>query len=167
MMQFTHYIASRIGYCRAASLGRLMYEGRWLEPQSLMLRESIQRWVASAVTGEVTVRLRRGDDWTIVDTSGPAFSYHPEKLSMERTEDAAFGPVDRIGQLTMRNLDIADSRAKLELYAGQGLLGRDAVALVGELTPGGAKAISANPAAADVDEQDVALDRAAMEFGTD
>ncbi len=88
-----------------------------------MVRESIQRWVASAVTGEVTVRLRRGDDWSIVDTTGPAFSYHPEKLSMERTEDAAFGPVDRIGQLTMRNLDIADSRAKLELYAAQGLLG--------------------------------------------
>jgi argininosuccinate synthase len=148
-------------------LGRLLYEGRWLDPQSLMLRESLQRWVASAVTGEVAVRLRRGDDWTIMDTSGPAFSYHPEKLSMERTEDAAFGPVDRIGQLTMRNLDIADSRAKLELYAGQGLLGVDVVELMGELTPGGAQAISANPAAADVDEQDEALDRAAMEFGTD
>ena len=148
-------------------LGRLLYEGRWLDPQSLMLRESLQRWVASAVTGEVTVRLRRGDDWTIINTDGPAFSYHPEKLSMERTEDAAFGPVDRIGQLTMRNLDIADSRAKLELYAGQGLLGVDVVELMGELTPGGAQAISANPAAADVDEQDDALDRAAMEFGTD
>ena len=128
-------------------LGRLLYEGRWLDPQSLMVRESLQRWVASAVTGEVTMRLRRGDDWSIVDTAGPAFSYHPEKLSMERTEDAAFGPVDRIGQLTMRNLDIADSRAKLELYAAQGLLGADAHELVGELTPGGAAAISANPAA--------------------
>jgi argininosuccinate synthase len=148
-------------------LGRLLYEGRWLDPQSLMIRESIQRWVASAVTGEVTLRLRRGDDWSIVDTTGPAFSYHPEKLSMERTEDAAFGPVDRIGQLTMRNLDIADSRAKLELYATQGLLGPDATELVGELAPGGAEAIAANPAAADVDSEDDLLDRAAMEFGTD
>src|SRR5919197_1250828 len=98
-------------------LGRLLYEGRWLDPQALMLRESIQRWIASVVTGEVTLRLRRGEDYSILATSGPAFSYHPDKLSMERTEDAAFGPVDRIGQLTMRNLDIADSRAKLETYA--------------------------------------------------
>src|SRR5690606_36577968 len=97
-------------------LGRLMYEGRWLDPQSLMLRESIQRWVGTAITGEVTLRLRRGEDYTILDTSGPAFSYHPDKLSMERTEDSAFGPVDRIGQLTMRNLDIADSRTRLEQY---------------------------------------------------
>jgi len=148
-------------------LGRLLYEGRWLDPQSLMLRESLQRWVASAVTGDVTLRLRRGDDWSVVNTKGPAFSYHPEKLSMERTEDAAFGPVDRIGQLTMRNLDIADSRAKLELYAGQGLLDSRAAQLVGELAPGGATAIAANPAAADVDNADDALDRAAMEFGTD
>src|SRR5690349_2289400 len=154
-------------HAEGRKLGRLLYEGRWLDPQSLMVRESLQRWVASAVTGEVTLRLRRGDDWSIVSTSGPAFSYHPEKLSMERTEDAAFGPVDRIGQLTMRNLDIADSRAKLELYAAQGLLGSDAHELVGELAPGGAAAISANPAAADVDERDDALDRAAMEFGTD
>ena len=86
-----------------------------------MLRESIQRWVASLVTGEVTLRLRRGEDYTILRTDGPAFSYHPEKLSMERTENAAFGPTDRIGQLTMRNLDIADSRAKLEQYAAQPL----------------------------------------------
>jgi argininosuccinate synthase len=148
-------------------LGRLLYEGRWLDPQSLMLRESLQRWVASAVTGEVTLRLRRGEDYTIVDTRGPAFSYHPEKLSMERTEDAAFGPVDRIGQLTMRNLDIADSRAKLELYAAQGQLVARHQDLVGELEPGGARAISANPLAVDVDEQDDALDRAAMESGTD
>ena len=101
-------------------LGRLMYEGRWLDPQSLMLRESIQKWVGSAVTGEVTLRLRRGDDYTIVDTSGPSLSYHPEKLSMERTEDSAFGPADRIGQLTMRNLDIQDTRPKLDLYRKQG-----------------------------------------------
>ena len=148
-------------------LGRLLYEGRWLDPQALMVRESIQRWIASAVTGEVTLRLRRGDDWSVVNTAGPAFSYHPEKLSMERTEDAAFGPVDRIGQLTMRNLDIADSRAKLELYAAQGLLGADARELVGELAPGGAAAISANPSAGGSDGDDDALDRAAMEFGTD
>jgi argininosuccinate synthase len=154
-------------HAEGRKLGRLLYEGRWLDPQALMVRESIQRWIASAVTGEVTIRLRRGDDWSIVGTAGPAFSYHPEKLSMERTEDAAFGPVDRIGQLTMRNLDIADSRAKLELYAAQGLLGADAHELVGELTPGGAAAISANPAAVGLDEQDEALDRAAMEFGTD
>ena len=98
-------------------LGRLLYEGRWLDPQSLMLRESLQRWVGTAVTGEVTLRLRRGKDYSILGTTGPELSYHPEKLSMERTEDPAFGPADRIGQLTMRNLDIADSRAKLELYA--------------------------------------------------
>ena len=101
-------------------LGRLLYEGRWLDPQSLMLRESLTRWVASAVSGEVTLRLRRGDDYSIIDTRGDGFSYHPEKLSMERTESAAFGPTDRIGQLTMRNLDIADTRAKLEMYRAQG-----------------------------------------------
>jgi len=99
-------------------LGRLLYEGRWLDPQALMLQDSITRWVARAVTGEVTIRLRRGEDYTIVNTRGPHLSYHPDRLSMERTEDAAFGPVDRIGQLTMRNLDIADSRQKLELTPG-------------------------------------------------
>jgi len=104
-------------------LGRLLYEGRWLDPQSLMLRESLTRWVASAITGEVTLRLRRGDDYSVINTTGPALSYHPDKLSMERTEDAAFGPTDRIGQLTMRNLDIADTRAKLEMYRDQGQLG--------------------------------------------
>ena len=104
-------------------LGRLLYEGRWLDPQSLMLRESLTRWVASAVTGEVTLRLRRGDDYSVINTTGPALSYHPDKLSMERTEDAAFGPTDRIGQLTMRNLDIADTRQKLEMYRDQGQLG--------------------------------------------
>ncbi len=114
-------------------LGRLLYEGRWLDPQSLMLRESLQRWVASAVTGEVTLRLRRGDDYSIIYTAGPAFSYHPDKLSMERTENAAFGPVDRIGQLTMRNLDIADTRAKLEMYRAQGQLGDSEFTLIGEL----------------------------------
>jgi argininosuccinate synthase len=98
-----------------------------------MLRESLQRWVASAVTGEVTLRMRRGDDYSIIDTTGPALSYAPEKLSMERTENAAFGPVDRIGQLTMRNLDIADTRAKLEMYRAQGQLGKGEFKLIGEL----------------------------------
>jgi argininosuccinate synthase len=101
-------------------MGRLLYEGRWLDPQTLMLRESLMRWVASAVTGSVTLKLRRGDDYSILNTQGDNFSYHPEKLSMERTEDAAFGPEDRIGQLTMRNLDIQDTRQKLDLYRKQG-----------------------------------------------
>ena len=114
-------------------LGRLLYEGRWLDPQALMLRESLQRWVASAITGSVTLRLRRGDDYSIIETSGPHFSYHPEKLSMERTEDAAFGPTDRIGQLTMRNLDIADTRSKLEMYTKQGQLGSGEFRLVAEI----------------------------------
>jgi argininosuccinate synthase len=114
-------------------LGRLLYEGRWLDPQSLMLRESLQRWVASAVTGEVTLRLRRGDDYSVINTSGPHLSYHPDKLSMERTEDAAFGPTDRIGQLTMRNLDIADTREKLELYRSQGQLGQGEFTLIPEI----------------------------------
>ncbi|MEY4899151.1 MAG: argininosuccinate synthase [Actinomycetota bacterium] len=103
-------------------MGRLLYEGRWLDPQTLMLRESLTKWVASAVNGSVTLRLRRGDDYTIVNTEGDGFSYHPEKLSMERTDDEAFGPTDRIGQLTMRNLDIQDTRAKLDLYRQQGQL---------------------------------------------
>ncbi|GAA3610977.1 argininosuccinate synthase [Kineosporia mesophila] len=144
-------------------LGRLLYEGRWLDPQSLMLQSSLTQWVARAVTGEVTVRLRRGDDWTIVNTAGPNLSYHPDRLSMERTEDAAFGPVDRIGQLTMRNLDIADSRQKLELFAGLGQLEGQAT-IVGELEPGGAERISRNR---DADADVVLLDQAAMEAGND
>ena len=114
-------------------LGRLLYEGRWLDPQSLMLRESLTRWVASAITGEVTLRLRRGDDYSVINTTGPGLSYHPDKLSMERTEDAAFGPTDRIGQLTMRNLDIADTRQKLEMYRDQGQLGGGEFNLIKEL----------------------------------
>ncbi len=114
-------------------LGRLLYEGRWLDPQSLMLRESLTRWVASAITGEVTLRLRRGDDYSVINTTGPGLSYHPDKLSMERTEDAAFGPTDRIGQLTMRNLDIADTRQKLEMYRDQGQLGGGDFNLIKEL----------------------------------
>jgi argininosuccinate synthase len=151
-------------------LGRLLYEGRWLDPQALMMREAIQRWVASLVTGEVTLRLRRGEDYTVLRTDGPAFSYHPDKLSMERTENAAFGPTDRIGQLTMRNLDIADSRSKLEAYAAQPLdQGQVLVehgTLYGELEPGGYDRIARNPRAVD-DPSDEALDHAAMEAGTD
>jgi len=145
-------------------LGRLMYEGRWLDPQSLMIRESIQRWVGSAVTGEVTLRLRRGDDYSILDTSGPLLSYHPDRLSMERVAEAAFGPADRIGQLTMRNLDIQDSRARLELYAMQGVVGGDTAQLVGGLDMGGAPAISRG--AAPQPAEDI-LDRVAMEVGVD
>ena len=104
-------------------LGRLLYEGRWFDPQSLMLREPLMRWVGSAVTGEVTLRLRRGDDYSILDTTGPHLTYAPERLSMERVDDQAFGPLDRIGQLTMRNLDIDDSRSKLEVYRSAGTLG--------------------------------------------
>ena len=120
-------------------LGRLLYEGRWFDPQGLMIRESLQRWVASAITGEVTLRLRRGDDYSIINTSGPAFSYHPEKLSMERVADAAFGPTDRIGQLTMRNLDIQDSRARLEQYSTLGLVGGQAALVIEGPTIEGAK----------------------------
>jgi argininosuccinate synthase len=105
-------------------LGRLLYEGRWFDPQSLMLRESLLRWIGAAITGSVTLRLRRGDDYTIVDTTGPDLTYSPERLSMERVEDAAFGPLDRIGQLTMRNLDIEDTRAKLDVYRAAGTLGK-------------------------------------------
>ena len=103
-------------------LGRLLYEGRWFDPQSLMLREPLMRWVGSAVTGSVTLRLRRGDDWSILDTDSPNLTYAPERLSMEKVEDAAFGPLDRIGQLTMRNLDIDDSRSKLDVYRSAGTL---------------------------------------------
>jgi len=102
-------------------LGRLLYEGRWFDPQALMLRQSLQSWVGHAVTGEVTIELRRGDDYTILDTVSENSTYEPERLSMERVEDAAFGPQDRIGQLTMRILDLEDSRGKLELYGRAGL----------------------------------------------
>ncbi|GAA1072093.1 argininosuccinate synthase [Nocardiopsis metallicus] len=156
-------------------LGRLMYEGRWLEPQALMQREALQRWVGTAVTGEVTLRLRRGDDYSIMDTTGAAFSYHPDKLSMERTEDSAFGPSDRIGQLTMRNLDIADSRAKLEEYAALGMVGESthptsigaaqaaSTGLIGAMPEGGAETIASRGQGS----EDDLLDYAAMEAGTD
>jgi len=158
-------------------LGRLLYEGRWLDPQALMLRESLQRWVGAAITGEVTLRLRRGDDYSILDTAGPAFSYHPDKLSMERTEDSAFGPTDRIGQLTMRNLDIADSRAKLEQYAALGIVGSPRpvligagawaaapTGLIGPLPEGGAQTIASRGS---IPTGDQLLDRAALESGAD
>jgi argininosuccinate synthase len=102
-------------------LGRLLYQGRWFDPQAIMLRESAQRWVASAVTGEVTLELRRGNDYSILNTESPNLTFAPERLSMEKT-DSAFSPRDRIGQLTMRNLDIADTRAKLLTYAQTGLI---------------------------------------------
>src|SRR5580693_7136970 len=103
-------------------LGRLLYQGRWFDPQAMMLRETAQRWVARAITGEVTLELRRGNDYSILNTESPNLTYQPERLSMEKVEDAAFTPADRIGQLTMRNLDISDTRAKLDLYAETGLL---------------------------------------------
>ena len=102
-------------------LGRLLYEGRWFDPQALMLRESLQHWVGTAITGEVTLELRRGDDYSILNTTGPHLSYQPERLSMESGQ-GAFGPGDRIGQLTMRNLDIADSRQKLQVYRQAGIM---------------------------------------------
>ncbi len=154
-------------FSQGQRLGRLLYEGRWLDPQSLMLRESIQRWVASAVTGEVHIRLRRGDDYTLLNTTGLHFSYQADKLSMERVEDSAFGPTDRIGQLTMRNLDIADSRDKLELYARQGTLSGKAAELIGELTPGGAHEIAEIGAVRPDDDVDSAGLRSAMDTGTD
>ena len=103
-------------------LGRLLYQGRWFDPQSIMLRETAQRWVARAVTGEVTLELRRGNDYSILNTDSPNLTYAPERLSMEKVEDAPFSPLDRIGQLTMRNLDITDTRSKLGIYTKTGLL---------------------------------------------
>lgn len=102
-------------------LGRLLYQGRWFDPQALKLRESAQRWVARAITGEVTLQLRRGNDYSILNTESPNLTYQPERLTMEKGE-AFFTPQDRIGQLTMRNLDITDTRAKLLTYVKTGLL---------------------------------------------
>lgn len=103
-------------------LGRLLYQGRWFDPQALMLRETAQRWVARAITGEVTLELRRGNDYSILNTESPNLTYAPERLSMEKVENAPFDPIDRIGQLTMRNLDVADTRNKLGIYSQTGLL---------------------------------------------
>jgi len=107
-------------------LGRLLYQGRWFDPQAIMLRETAQRWVARAITGEVTVELRRGNDYSILNTVSSNLTYKPERLSMEKVEDAPFSPLDRIGQLTMRNLDIVDTREKLGIYTRVGLLTSDA-----------------------------------------
>ena len=103
-------------------LGRLLYQGRWFDPQAMMLRETAQRWVAKAITGEVTLELRRGNDYSIMNTVSNNLTYKPERLSMEKVEDAPFSPADRIGQLTMRNLDITDTREKLAIYTQAGLL---------------------------------------------
>jgi argininosuccinate synthase len=97
-------------------LGRLLYQGRWFDSQALMLRETAQKWVARLITGEVSVELRRGNDYSILDTSSPNLTYKPERLTMEKGE-SAFTPQDRIGQLTMRNLDIEDTRHKLTTYS--------------------------------------------------
>jgi argininosuccinate synthase len=106
-------------------LGRQLYEGRWFDPQSLMLRDTLQKWVGRAVSGEVSIELRRGDDYSILDTRSDNLTYHPERLSMEKVADEAFTPLDRIGQLQMRNLDILDSRDKLGVYARVGVLPAD------------------------------------------
>ncbi|KGQ70827.1 argininosuccinate synthase [Chelonobacter oris] len=110
-------------------LGRLLYQGRWFDPQALMLRETAQRWVARAISGEVTLELRRGNDYSILNTVSPNLTYQAERLSMEKVENAPFSPADRIGQLTMRNLDIVDTREKLGIYTQTGLLlaGKDSV----------------------------------------
>jgi len=105
-------------------LGRLLYEGRWFDSQSLMLRETLQRWVARAVTGTVVIELRRGNDYSLLDTQSPNLTYKPERLTMESGK-GEFTPTDRIGQLTMRNLDIEDTREKLDIYRDAGLLLND------------------------------------------
>lgn len=115
-------------------LGRLLYQGRWFDSQALMLRETAQRWVAKAISGEVTLELRRGNDYSILNTESPNLTYHPERLSMEKVDNAAFSPVDRIGQLTMRNLDIIDTRNKLGIYTQSGLLSVSQDALLPQLT---------------------------------
>jgi len=119
-------------------LGRLLYEGRWFDPQSLMLRESAQRWVARPITGEVTLELRRGNDYSILNTTSRNLTYHPERLTMEKGEEVFFTPQDRIGQLTMRNLDIADTREKLRVYHQVGLMSgtsRDGLPLLPAVVP--------------------------------
>ena len=117
-------------------LGRLLYEGRWFDPQAMMLRENGQRWVAKAITGEVTLELRRGNDYSILNTVSKNLTYQPERLTMEKGE-STFSPQDRIGQLTMRNLDIADTREKLGIYAGTGLLAAGGAADLLRLGKGG------------------------------
>jgi argininosuccinate synthase len=116
-------------------LGRLLYQGRWFDPQAMMLRDSARRWVASAVSGEVTLELRRGNDYSILDTRSPNLTYKPERLTMEKGDEVFFSPADRIGQLTMRNLDVADTRDKLGVYGEAGLLGKGGVPLLGGEKP--------------------------------
>ncbi len=120
-------------------LGRLLYQGRWFDSQAIMLRESAQRWVASPITGQVTLELRRGNDYSILNTESPNLTFHPERLSMEKT-DSVFSPRDRIGQLTMRNLDIADTRARLMSYAQSGLITLSKGSEMPQLNSGSAKA---------------------------
>jgi argininosuccinate synthase len=130
-------------------LGRLLYQGRWFDPQAMMLRESSQRWIARAITGEVAVELRRGNDYSILDTTSPNLTYHPERLTMEKGE-SAFTPQDRIGQLTMRNLDISDTRDKLRLYTGAGLLAPGSGSMPFGLAEGeSAKALKGGPSGGD------------------
>jgi argininosuccinate synthase len=117
-------------------LGRLLYQGRWFDPQAMMLRETAQRWIARAVTGEVTLELRRGNDYSILNTESPNLTYKPERLTMEKGDEVFFTPADRIGQLTMRNLDIADTREKLIAYAKAGLLSPSASSPLPRLTDG-------------------------------
>ena len=116
-------------------LGRLLYQGRWFDSQAMMLREAAQRWVASAITGEVTLELRRGNDYSIVDTKSPNLTYHPERLTMEKGDEVYFTPGDRIGQLTMRDLDIVDTRDKLRVYGETGVIGKTGVPLLGGEKP--------------------------------
>ena len=120
-------------------LGRLLYQGRWFDPQAMMLRETAQRWIARAVTGEVTLELRRGNDYSILNTESPNLTYKPERLTMEKGDEVFFTPADRIGQLTMRNLDIADTREKLIAYAKAGLLSPSASSPLPRLTDGDKK----------------------------
>ena len=120
-------------------LGRLLYQGRWFDPQAIMLRETAQRWVARAVTGTVVLELRRGNDYSILNTESPNLTYAPERLSMEKVEDAPFSPLDRIGQLTMRNLDIVDTRGKLGVYSKAGLLSLGGNAALAQLEDGSKK----------------------------
>ena len=134
LLHAIHNVATLEEYRSAGRrLGRLLYEGRWFDPQALMLRQSLAGWVGSPVTGEVTVELRRGDDYTILDTVSENATYRPERLSMERVEDAAFGPLDRIGQLALRLPDLEDTREKLSLYGRLGLTGGDQA--LGALSP--------------------------------
>ena len=112
-------------------LGRLLYQGRWFDSQAMMLRDTAQRWVAKAVTGTVALELRRGNDYSILDTRSPNLTYKPERLTMEKGDEVFFTPGDRIGQLTLRNLDIADTRDKLRVYGETGLLGKGGVPLLG------------------------------------